>query len=131
MSSAAPSEAGPQQRKPKKPDQTVGMDGSVFDDVDFDGLAEAGSKASTVQREQNERLVAQLKAVRLLQRDQSVPTVLLNIAHGKAVDRPVLPQDEFLSQAIAAMVDSSHVPAERRLVWNSTRRSAEDDIWAM
>jgi hypothetical protein len=122
----------PRQRRPKEPSDEmesngVDLGGTVFDD----GLNGSEDKASTVRREQYERLLAQLKAVRLLQRDQSVPTILLNIAQGKAVDRPLLAQDEFLSQAIAAMSDSSHAPAERRALWNGSRRNVEDDVWTM
>jgi hypothetical protein len=120
------------QRRPKEPSDKSESNGIDGHDTIFDGLNEGEEdRASTVRREQYERLLAQLKAVRLLQRDQSVPTVLLNIAQGKAVDRPLLAQDEFLSQAIAAMSDSSHAPAERRALWNGPRPNVEDDVWTM
>ena len=132
MSAAAAGAAKPPS-KAGGADKGSGLESDHLDDLDLDGPLDSGShKASAAgQSNQYERLLAQLKAVRLLQRDQPVPTVLLNVAHGKAVDRPLLAQDEFLSQAIAAMVDSSHAPAERRLLWNSPRQTAEDDIWSM
>lgn len=91
-------------------------------------------------KEQQLRFLAQIKTIRLLQRDQVVPLVLLDATQGEAPDTPVAPQNELIAQAVAHCADASeqletaikahHLqdPAKRRVPWEGAKLLLEDYV---